>query len=371
MAKLIKLTHERLLELLDFDPATGVFVWKVARSNRIKAGSRAGVVHRPSGGRYVTVDDEKFMAHRLAWFFVHRRWPNTDVRPNDGDYDNCAIENLREVSRVELAHVRAKISTNTSGYAGVSRARDGKWQSKITWNYRQISLGANFSTAEEASEAYLEAERRLKSAATADDQHKALEGLRVWKGQKTAWKFLLLTHDRHEWSSFEDFCRDVVDVPVMRYAMVPIDVSHPIGPGNFRWAFPPDATRQTPEGILAHNRVRREENRDWLRDRDFRRKYGIEFADYQRMFVEQRGVCAICEQPETKVQGGSIQMLSIDHNHTTKVVRGLLCSNCNNGIGYFKEDPERMRKAIAYVEQKNAATPDNVVRFAKPPDRSA
>src|SRR5690348_10623731 len=125
MAKAYKLTHQTLIDVLDYDPASGVFSWKLARSNRVKIGSRAGVLHRSSGGRYISIGDEKFMAHRLAWFYMHRRWPNTDVRPLDGDYDHCWISNLKEVSRVELAHQRAKNNTNTSGYLGVSPARFG------------------------------------------------------------------------------------------------------------------------------------------------------------------------------------------------------------------------------------------------------
>src|SRR6516165_11065298 len=112
MAKLYKLTHSTLRRLLDYDPATGLFTWKVARSNRVKPGSQAGVLHHASGGRYISIGNEKFMAHRLAWFYVHGRWPNTDVRPRDRNYDNCAIANLIEVSRVELQHARQPNGAN-------------------------------------------------------------------------------------------------------------------------------------------------------------------------------------------------------------------------------------------------------------------
>ena len=139
-----KLTHALLTELLDYDPAAGVFAWRVARSNRVKPGTRAGVLHHASGGRYIGIGGEKFMAHRLAWFYVYKRWPNTDVRPIDGNYDHCAIENLKEVSRVELAHQRSKNNNNTRSYLGVSRTTKGKWQAFVTWNYRCISLGASF-----------------------------------------------------------------------------------------------------------------------------------------------------------------------------------------------------------------------------------
>jgi hypothetical protein len=214
MVRTYNLTHDKLLEVLDYNPETGLFAWKIARSNRVKVGSRAGVYHHPSGGRYISIGNEKFRAHRLAFFYVNKRWPNTDVRPMDGYYDNCAIGNLQEVSRVELQHERGMISTNTSGFAGVSRAKEGKWQAKITWNYEQLNLGASFETAEDASEMYEEADRRLKAGvSTAEERDRALAELKTWRRQRTAWNHLNRTHDRHSWNSFEDFCATVTEFP--------------------------------------------------------------------------------------------------------------------------------------------------------------
>src|SRR5882757_2137869 len=122
MTRVTKLTHERLVELLDFDPATGAFTWKVATSNRVKVGSRAGVFHKPSGGRYIAIDGEKVMAHLLAWFYVKGEFSSKDIRPIDGLFDNCAVENLKEVDRFELQHARGKNRNNTSGFQGVSAA---------------------------------------------------------------------------------------------------------------------------------------------------------------------------------------------------------------------------------------------------------
>jgi hypothetical protein len=55
--------------------------------------------------------------------------------------------------------------------------------------------------------------------------------------------------------------------------------------------------------------------------------------------------CAIC---------GSSTRLHIDHCHKTNVIRDRLCQNCNVGIGHFKDDPELLRKAIAYLEKHDA-----------------
>lgn len=363
MARVTKLTHERLTELLDYNPATGAFVWKVSRSNRVKPGSQAGVFHEQSGGRYISIDSEKFMAHRLAWFYVHGAAPEHDIRPQDGNFDNCAIDNLREVTRVELQHHRAKQTNNTSGFLGVSRTNKGKWQATLTWNYKQISLGANFETAEAANEAREEAQRRFAGITYSESEvARVMEELRVWKGQRTAWRFLNRDHRQHAWPSFEAFCADVTAVPAMRYSMVPMDATKPIGPGNFDWTFPPDASRYSSEGPRAHNRARRERQGDVTRGKDFLRKYGIDFARYQEMLLEQKGVCAVCEKPETKIQNGTIRLLSVDHDHTTGAVRGLLCANCNLAVGYACDDVTVLQRAIVYLEKHK---PADVIPFTK------
>lgn len=79
-----------------------------------------------------------------------------------------------------------------------------------------------------------------------------------------------------------------------------------------------------------------------------KQKFGINHDQYMLMLHEQNSVCAICEKPEP-VEGRS---LSVDHDHETGRVRGLLCSNCNPGIGKFKESIDLLRKAVAYLERE-------------------
>ena len=70
------------------------------------------------------------------------------------------------------------------------------------------------------------------------------------------------------------------------------------------------------------------------------RKYGISESQHSALRDTQKGVCAICGE-QTKFR--------IDHDHSTGQVRGLLCHGCNAGLGFFKDDPERLRAAQSYL----------------------
>lgn len=84
---------------------------------------------------------------------------------------------------------------------------------------------------------------------------------------------------------------------------------------------------------------------DTNRDKKLRKAYGITLEDYSRILNDQGGGCAIC--------GSSVDVagrkLAVDHCHSTGMVRGILCSHCNRGLGFFRDDPERLRAAIRYL----------------------
>ena len=85
--------------------------------------------------------------------------------------------------------------------------------------------------------------------------------------------------------------------------------------------------------------------REWA----FRNKYGITVADYDAMLAAQDGGCAICGAKESYTKNGKSKRLAVDHCHDTGTVRGLLCVNCNRGLGYLEDSTERLQRAIAYV----------------------
>ena len=84
--------------------------------------------------------------------------------------------------------------------------------------------------------------------------------------------------------------------------------------------------------------------RDGRRARRWQRKYGLGADDYERMVIEQNGVCVICKRIPRR-------WLCIDHCHETQKVRGLLCDKCNTALGLLDDDSDRMREAGAYVDR--------------------
>ena len=75
--------------------------------------------------------------------------------------------------------------------------------------------------------------------------------------------------------------------------------------------------------------------------------YGLTVEQYDTMLLEQNGVCAICLNPE---KSSSKTFLSIDHDHKTGKIRGLLCDNCNKGLGHFYDNSSLLYNAINYLK---------------------
>lgn len=94
--------------------------------------------------------------------------------------------------------------------------------------------------------------------------------------------------------------------------------------------------RQKPNPSL----VRRSESQE----REIVKKYGITEDQYQQILELQNGVCAICLRHQR------YKRLSIDHDHKTKRVRGLLCNWCNRALGKFVDSVVRLRRAAEYLE---------------------
>ena len=136
----MKLNQDRLKELLEYDPTTGKFFWRVNRGP-VRAGAEAGSVDS-EGYICIMVDQKFYKAHRLAWLYVHGYMLENQIDHIDRDPANNKIENLREVSQICNSRNCGNPKDNTSGVKGVSwNKRRGKWNAQIAINYHQFHLG--------------------------------------------------------------------------------------------------------------------------------------------------------------------------------------------------------------------------------------
>jgi hypothetical protein len=115
------------------------------------------------------------------------------------------------------------------------------------------------------------------------------------------------------------------------------------------------------EKALAENRKWHKEHPEWIKawraknkhrfpEQARRRTFGISGADFARMFLEQEECCAICRATKSGGTGG----WHLDHDHAfdkkdPRGHRGILCSSCNRGLGYFKDNYDVVRSAATYL----------------------
>ena len=155
-----KLSHSRLCEVLNYDSETGIFRWATRTSNRIKVGDVAGMLNN-WGHRIIYIDGSQYMAHRLAWLYVHERWPEDEIDHKNLAKDDNRIDNLREATSSQNKMNRRVRSNSTHGLKGVVRHFKGadRFQARITVDGQIIHLGL-FDSAEAAHEAYADASKK-------------------------------------------------------------------------------------------------------------------------------------------------------------------------------------------------------------------
>jgi len=173
-----EVTAELVRSILDYDPETGVFTWRVRDVSLFPAGKaspehKAAVWNKrwpgttagtPGTGGYVliAIRDRLYKAHRLAWLYMYGRWPIAFIDHINGDTSDNRLANLREATRAQNSQNRAKQKTATSSrYLGVSWVSSKKkWSAEIMVNNRSHRIGL-YDQEEDAAAAYLRAKERL------------------------------------------------------------------------------------------------------------------------------------------------------------------------------------------------------------------
>lgn len=151
--------HDRLKEVLHYDPDTGAFTWLVRTSNRIRVGDVAGRTCK-DGYRRIGVDGIDYLEHRLAWFYMTGEWPEPEIDHRDGHTENNRWSNFREATRGQNT-ANSRLRKGKTLPKGVSfRASSGRFLAQIVHKRETIYLGS-FSTPEQAHGIYMTAARDL------------------------------------------------------------------------------------------------------------------------------------------------------------------------------------------------------------------
>ncbi len=152
------LNQRRLMELIHYEPSTGIFTWRVSTHGG-KGGITPGTVAGFDNGKgYMSIgcDGKKYSSHRLAWLYVHGEFPPQTIDHIDGDKGNNRLANLRLANHSEnCQNLKRARRHNKSGFLGVYEFH-GKFKTQIKIRGKQIHIGC-FDTAVAAHAAYLEA----------------------------------------------------------------------------------------------------------------------------------------------------------------------------------------------------------------------
>lgn len=151
-----ELTHDKLTDLLAYDPDTGIFTWKSRANKRLFVGSRAGYVGS-QGYRYIKILGKKYPEHRLAWFYVHGQLnPKRHIDHINHDRSDNRMANLRLVTAAQNAQNRSKTTHSRTQQTGIYyRKRDKKYVAQLRVGGRKVFQKA-FDDADEAAQAYKE-----------------------------------------------------------------------------------------------------------------------------------------------------------------------------------------------------------------------
>ena len=150
---------DRVRELFDYDPITGIVTRRKTTAPMWKFGQIVGCPDR-HGYLLVRVDGVLHKLHRMIWLWMTGELPILDIDHVDRDGSNNSWENLREATKSQNLSNRTKQSNNTSGFKGVSwNKQNSKWAAKINVEGRQLHLGFR-DTPVECYRLYVDAARK-------------------------------------------------------------------------------------------------------------------------------------------------------------------------------------------------------------------
>lgn len=147
----------RLKDVLSYDCNTGIFTWVIPPKGHPRLfGRAAGCIS--TGYSLIKIDNQKYKSHRLAWLYFYGEEPAGDIDHINGNRLDNSISNLRIATNPQNQANRSR-NKNKSLPKGVRKIGYGMFQARISFNRKQISLGA-YKTVEDAEAAYFSASKK-------------------------------------------------------------------------------------------------------------------------------------------------------------------------------------------------------------------
>lgn len=156
-----------------------------------------------------------------------------------------------------------------------------------------------------------------------------------------------------KWNDFWKFVEEVGCRPTPAHVLRRKKLGKKMSPNNYEWV---------EKSIIMEGKNKREKKADFQRKRrllkpedtrryDVWRRYNISYSQYLDLLEKQDHKCAVCGKQESglKKHSNKKRDLAVDHDHNTGMVRGLLCSRCNTGLGLFNDSTETLKQAIRYL----------------------
>lgn len=104
--------------------------------------------------------------------------------------------------------------------------------------------------------------------------------------------------------------------------------------------------------------------------RHYKKSYGLGYEEVKQLRKDQNHLCAICGEKGFMMNSRVKSALCVDHDHKTGEIRGMLCHNCNRGLGLFQDSLDRLKSAIAYLEGATTISQESTDKCLEAPDVS-